>query len=84
MKILVDENTYLESDENQFILKKYTGKFDKKTEKEIFKVLAYCNTLNGALKHLKKIMILESDAETFQELLQHIKKIDEKIDAFFA
>jgi hypothetical protein len=53
MKIQVEDKLFIESDDMQFIVKQYSGKFDK-NEKETFKVLGYFGTLKQAVKFLIK------------------------------
>jgi hypothetical protein len=79
LKIQVEDKLFVESDERQFTIKQYTGKFDDKG-KELFKSLGHFNTLNQALKHLVKLNIMKSDASTIGELIRGIEKIEKRIN----
>jgi hypothetical protein len=81
MKIKVEDKLFIESDDMQFVLKKYSGNFDKKTEKETYKVLGYFSTLKQAVKHLIKLQCMESTAETFEQLFDDLDRIENKIDS---
>ena len=79
MKIQIEDKLFIESDDMQFIIKKYTGKFDK-NEKETYKVLGYFATLQQAVKHLIKLSCMESTVTTFQELFDELDRIEKKYD----
>lgn len=79
MKVLIQDNLFIESDEKQYILKEYTGKFDK-SEKEVVKIHGYFGRVSQALKHVVKLNIMKSEATTLQELVKDIEQIDEKIE----
>jgi hypothetical protein len=79
MKVQVEDKLYIESDERQFILKQYTGKFDKNGS-ELFKPLGYFGTVNQALKHLVKLNIMKSNVKTIGELIEEVERIEKKID----
>lgn len=80
MKIQVEEKLFIESDDLQFIIKKYSGNFDKKTEKETYKTLGYFSTLKQAVKHLIKLQCMESTVTTFQQLFDELDRIENKFD----
>jgi len=48
VKVQIEDNLYLESDEYQFIIKEYTGKTDG-TGRELYKTHGYFPTLKSAL-----------------------------------
>jgi hypothetical protein len=78
MKIHVEDKLYIESDDMQYILKQYSGKFDKEG-KETYKTLGYFPTLQQVVKHLIKLNIMKSNAETLKELLEDITRIEKRI-----
>lgn len=80
MKIEVGDKLFIESDDMQFILKKYSGKYDK-NNKETYKVLGYFITLKQTVKHLIKLQCMESTAETFEQLFDDLERIENKIDS---
>lgn len=80
MKIQVEEKLFIESDDMQFIIKEYSGKFDKKTEKETFKALGYFSTLQQAVKFLIKRDCMESTVTSFQQLFDELERIEDKYD----
>lgn len=80
MKIHIEGKTYLESDENQYILKRYSGNCDKKTGNETFRSLGYFGTINQAIKSLVNMEIKQSTATSLRELLTEVKSIKSLID----
>lgn len=79
MKVQVEDKIFIESDERQFILKQYSGKFDK-NDNELFKPLGYFGSINQALKHLVKLNIMKSDAKTIGELIKDVERIEKRIN----
>jgi hypothetical protein len=79
MKIQVEDKLFVESDGMQFMLKQYNGKLDEKGN-EGYKVLGYFSTLAQAVKHLIKLECMASTAETFQQLLEDVARLEKKID----
>jgi hypothetical protein len=82
MKVLVQDNIYIVSDERQFILKESTGKFDDKGN-ELYKNLGYFGKVNQALKHLVKLNIMKSEAKNVSELIADVERIESKIEHLF-
>jgi hypothetical protein len=80
MKIHVEGNLYIESDERQFILKNYTGKKDAK-DNELFKAIGYFGTLNQVAKKLIDMKIKESTATTLKELVADLERIEAEVNA---
>lgn len=87
MKIKLDENLYLESDDMQYILKKYSNKtYTNKDGEEIraYQNLGYYGSIEQAINSLVNKKILNSDATSFIELKNELTKIwdeiKEKID----
>lgn len=78
MKIKLDENLYLESDEMQLMIKKYSGKTDKKGN-ETYRVLGYYGTTEQAIKSLINKRLLDSDSTSLKELQTEITKIWDEI-----
>jgi hypothetical protein len=79
MKVHIEDNIYLESDERQFIIKKYTGSINKQTNQEVFVPLGYYSQLESVVKALVRMKIRQSSATTFEELIQDLKRIEEWI-----
>jgi hypothetical protein len=79
MKIKVEDNLYIESDSLQFYIRKYSGKTDK-DGRETYNVLGYFSSLNQAVKHLIKHKLMKSSATTVQELLDDLKRIENRIN----
>lgn len=75
MKVHIEGNLFLESDERQFIIKEYSGKMDG-TGKEMFKSLGYYPTIEQALKGFVNMKIKQSTASTLSELIQDVKRIE--------
>lgn len=83
MKVKLDGNVYLESDDQQFLLKEYTGKTytNKKGEEiEAYRNLGYYGTIQQAIKGIVKKKLLESDATTLQELRNDVSNLKEMIE----
>lgn len=80
MKIKIEDKLFIESDERQFIIKQYTGKFDKETGKELFKTLGFFSKLQQAVKHLVKLEVMKSDSNTLGELLNDLERIENRIE----
>lgn len=80
MKVQVEDKLYIESDDRQFVLKEYTGSFDKNGN-ETYKTFGYFGKVEQALKHLVKLNVMKSDAATIQELIQDVKRIENKIES---
>lgn len=80
MKIQVEDKLFIESDDMQFMIKKYSGKIDEKTQKETYKVLGYYSSLKQAVKHLIKLECMESTVTTFQQMFDELERIETKFD----
>lgn len=80
MKVHIEGNLFLESDERQFIIKEYSGKIDT-TGKELFKALGYYPTVQQALKSFVNMKVKQSTASTLSELVQDVKSINLYIDS---
>lgn len=80
MKIQVEDKLFIESDDMQFMIKKYSGKLDKNGN-EISKTLGYFSTLKQTVNHLIKMHCLASTAETFEQLFEDLDRIENKIDS---
>jgi len=84
MKVHIENNLYIESDERQFILKEYTGKqsFDKDGKAtDLYKTHGYFPDVAGALNKVVKMKIMDSTAQTLSELLAEVKGIREYIES---
>lgn len=83
MKVQIEGNLYLESDDKQFIIKQYNGSVDKQG-KETFTPKGYFSSVEGAMQYLLKMKIKESAATTLSELLRDVRElrvwIAQKID----
>jgi hypothetical protein len=80
MKIQIEDKLFIESDDMQFMVKQYSGKFDKKTEKETYKVLGYFPSLKQAVKFLIKKDCMASTVTTFQQMFDELDRIEDKYD----
>lgn len=77
MKIHVQDNIYIESDDRQFIIKKY-GKKDKNGN-DTYTSLGYFTTLESVCKYLIRLKVFESQATTIKELLDDYRRIEKEI-----
>ena len=80
MKVQIEENLYLESDGMQFIIKEYTGKKDS-LGRDLYKVHGYFSGVDHAAKHLIKMKVMQSTAQTLLELVQEISRIEQYIES---
>ena len=90
MKIKLGDYS-IETDERQFKVKKYIGK--DKDDKDLYKTLAYCTTLTGALKFIPQQVIRDNEdinvikdkltqIEQEMKILEELKKlVDENYDS---
>jgi hypothetical protein len=78
MKVQVEGNIYLESDEHQFIIKEYTGKIDKNGN-DLYTTHAYVTSLESAFKFLVKLKVKQSTASNLNELIIDLKRIEQFI-----
>lgn len=84
MKIQIENNLYLESDERQFILKEYSGKqsIDKHgVATESFKTIGYYTDVRAAINKLVQMKVMESTAQTLGELLAEFESIRAYIES---
>lgn len=79
MKVKVEENLYIESDDLQFVIRKYNGKEDK-NGRPVYTNLGYFTNLSAAIQKLVKIKIKESEATTLRELLIDLRRIERDIN----
>jgi hypothetical protein len=79
MKIQIEEKLFIESDDMQFIVKRYSGNFDK-NDKETYKVLGYFGSLKQAVKFLIKKDCMASTVTTFQQMFVELERIEDKYD----
>jgi len=82
----VEKSFYLESDDMQFMIRKYNGKTsigaDGK-ERDSFETIGYYPSIHSALKHILKMKVKESTATTLKELSEDMKRIEAWIKAKF-
>ena len=80
MKVQIEGNLYLESDGMQFIIKRYIGSKDKNGN-DLYNTLGYFSSLEHAIKHLIKLKVMESTAQTLKELLEDVKRIKSDVES---
>lgn len=82
MKVQIEDNLYLESDNMQFILKEYTGKqsvSESGKTTDLFKTHGYFPSVQVALEKFLKMKIMDSTAKDLKELIYDVKQIREYI-----
>lgn len=79
MKVHIEGNVFLESDEFQFIIKEYTGSKDKNGN-PTYKTHGYFTSLQSAIKALVTMKIKESTAKELETLIEEVRKIYEMIE----
>lgn len=75
MKVQIEENLFLESDERNFFIKELTGKQDKNGN-DISKTHGYYSTVQQALNGLLQLKVKQSTAVTLSELISEVKSIE--------
>lgn len=83
MKILLDEfnpenpqaGTFLESDGNQFMLRKYTGKVNEKSGELAFTTIGYYPKVSYALNRMVNLKLAQSEATTLAELRKEVEAL---------
>ncbi|MGE6379899.1 hypothetical protein [Peribacillus muralis] len=83
MKVQIENEFYLESDDKQFIIKEYIGKQDKEGN-ERFKVYGYFGSIQQALKKFLSMKVMQSNAVTLSQLVEDVKRIEQYIDSKFS
>ncbi|ANY71679.1 hypothetical protein BBD41_03265 [Paenibacillus ihbetae] len=84
MKVCIENNLYLESDGQQFIIKEYTGKqsvSEGGKTTDIYKTIGYFPTIRSALNKLVKMKVMDSTAQTLGQLLQEVEGIRQYIES---
>ena len=82
MKVSITKQLFLENDEYQFILKRYTGKVDKENN-PMSTTLGYFKNLESVATKVYMLKIKESTAATMQELVDDHKQIIKDIRETF-
>jgi len=79
MKIHIEGNVFIESDEHQFILKRYGNTYINKEGEEVqnYTVIGYYPTVEQAINSLIKKKLLNSQAATLKELKEDVESIRE-------
>lgn len=80
MKVHIEENLYLESDERCFVIKDYSGKKDV-NGKDLYKTHGYYSTIQQAIKKLVQMKIKQTTAQTLSELVTDVKRIELYIES---
>lgn len=82
MKVHIDGGLYLESDAMQYILKDYTGRTDKEG-RDVYNVLGYFGSIEGAIQKLVDLKIRESKADNLGQLLLDLNEVRSYITSRF-
>lgn len=79
--IKINENLYIDADDNQYMLRKFIGK-DKDGE-DIYKTITYHRTLKevfGAVIRQRQYKLVADNELTLQEALKDFKQIEEETE----
>lgn len=84
MKVQVEGNLYIESDEYQFILKEYTGAISKPAKegeegRPVYNTKGYFPTVESAMSKVLTMKLKQSTAQTLHELIADVERIREEI-----
>lgn len=80
MKIHIENNLYIESDERQYILKQYGKPYtDKKTGELVTPStnIGYYMTVQQALRGVVQMKVKECTATDLKGLIQHVQSVEE-------
>lgn len=85
MKVQIEGNLYLESDEYQFILKEYTGRFEKPKKeseepREVYKRHGYFPTVESAMLKVLTMKVKDSTATSLRELITDVERIKQELN----
>jgi len=81
LKLRLKKGWFVESDKYCYMIKQYTGKYDKqRPDVELYNVHGYFQTLNGALKKWMSMQIKEVGEVTAEELMEQLQVIENKIE----
>lgn len=75
MKIQIKDRVYLESDEMQFVIKRYNEKPNEKTGELGSAIMGYYPKVEQALNAIVNMLIRQSDATTFEQLVADVAEI---------
>ncbi|WP_205135251.1 hypothetical protein [Virgibacillus halotolerans] len=78
MKVKIKGSIYLENDSFQYILKKYSGKTDKKGV-PTYEILGYFSSLEASIMKIFRMKISESKAKDLKELRKDIQIANDEI-----
>lgn len=73
MKVQIEGNLYIEGDDRNIEVRKYAGRKDKKTDKELYTTHGYFKSVEQALDKVIKMKLAESQATTLKELSEDMK-----------
>ena len=80
--IHIEKDWYLDMDNYQFILNKYSGKFDAKGN-ETYTSLGFFSSIEGVAEKVYRLKIKETTAKNIQELVDDHKRIIKEIRETF-
>lgn len=75
LKVLIEDNLYIEGDHQNIEVRRYTGKQDKKTGNDLYVTHGYYPTVEQAVEKVFKMKLAESQATNLKELSADIKSI---------
>ena len=75
MKVQIEDNLYIEGDHQNVEVRKYTGKQDSKTGKDLYVTHGYYSTVEQAVEKVFRMKLAESQASNLKELSADIKSI---------
>ena len=74
MKVLIEDNLYIEGDHQNIEIRKYTGKKDNKGN-DLYKTLGYFPTVEKAVEKVYHNKLAESKTSIFEEFLDEVKDV---------
>ena len=82
MRIDIDGNYGIKTDAHNFILGVWESRKDKETGEVVdyLKSVAYCSSLTNVLREYKKKTLLDSTAESFDDVNKLLVRVEDKID----
>ena len=83
LKVQIEGDLYIVGDDQNIEVRTYTGKKDKKTDKDLYVTHGYYATVPQALDKVVKMKLAESQAKTLKELSDDIKTIRKWLEEKF-
>ena len=75
LKVQIEGELYIVGDDQNIEVRTYTGKKDKKTNKDLYVTHGYFKDVEQAMKKIVDMKLVESQATNVKEMMREIKSI---------